>query len=465
MGGKDDPGRDEEGWDWVEALTRLAAALGLNQVRVRWKLEALRRRARAARLRAAEQVEHVRYRHKICPECGRLNDGEAERCARCGVRLGGKAWHVLQRIGLQVPSALSVTALLGAAMVVVYGRVLLAGGRGGLEGLMSFEVATLLHFGGNWAPATLSGLELWRLGTSIFLHAGLWHVGFNLFALSQLGPPMEELYGRGRMLLFFMLTGLVASLSSALSGGLLSLVLTGSFAGFGGGVSIGASGAIMGLMGMTAGWGLRDGTSQGRAIRNQMLRWALLVLVFGFFIGADNVAHVVGFLAGGLVGLAVPPTLLGRRQSPRASVAQGALGGLLALGAFVLCLVPPPSFADRAMDRLRRVAGGEAMMEIEFDRACRALEDGTLDDIPWHERPAVPTMGFTDRQRRAFLGQMCAAQREERLCEAFRRRGVDALVEEGRRLLPSFEPDERARARLEEAWRRRCPEPAAEVSP
>lgn len=457
--GTEGPDRERGGWDWVEALTRLAGALGLNEVRVRWKLEALRKRAEAARFRAGEQVEHVRYQHKICPECGRLNDGEAERCARCGTRLGGKAWHVLQRIGLQVPSALSMTALLGAAMVVVYGRVLLASGSTGLEGVMSLPVGTLLHFGGNWSLATLGGLELWRLGTSVFLHAGLWHIGFNLLALSQLGPPMEEIYGRGRMLFFFMLTGLLASLASAAAGGLLSLFLTGSLAGFGGGVSIGASGALMGLTGMTAGWGQRDGTGKGRAVRNQMLRWGLITIVFGLFIGADNVAHVVGFLAGGVVGLALPSRVLQRSRSLPATVVETGLGGLLALAAVGLCLLPPPSPADRVMARMSRVADGQASMDAEFRRACAALEDGTLDSLPWYEVPSTPTFGFTRRQRRAFLGQMCEAQRQERLCEAFRSRGVDAAVEEGRRLLPTFDPDERARARLEETFRRRCPEP------
>jgi membrane associated rhomboid family serine protease/ribosomal protein L40E len=446
------PKRDEK--DWVDLVTRLAAALGMSPVRVRWKLEGWRKKASAARFRVGEQVEHVRYEHKICPACGRLNDGEATACARCGQRLGAWHWHALQRIGLSVPSILSVSSLLGLAMVLVYGRLLLAAGEG--EGILDFDVETLLHFGGNWSPATLGGRELWRLGTSIFLHAGLWHLGFNLLALAQLGPPVEEVFGRGRMLLFFMLTGLAASLGSALSGGLLALVLTGSLAGFGGGVSIGASGAIMGLTGLAAGWGQRDGTTAGRQIRNRMLGWSLLVVLLGTFIGADNVAHVVGFLVGGLVGLVTPPTLLQRRPSAPAVVTQAALGGVAALAAVVLCLVPPPSPADRMMERLQRIARGEASMEGEFERGCRALEEGTFDELPWYDAPSLPTFGFTDRQRRIFLRELCQARRQEQLCDAFRSRGVDAVVEAGRRVLPDYAPDERARGRLEAIYRQRC---------
>jgi rhomboid protease GluP len=321
--------------DWVDSLTKVAGALGFNEVRVRWKLEGLRKRFRAAQFRAGEQVEHVRYEHKICPSCGRLNDRDADRCVRCEAPLGAHGWHVLQRLGLSLPSILSVSSLLGAAIVIVYGRLLIEVGAG--QGILSLDVLTLVRFGGNWPPAVLVHGEWWRLGTAIFLHSGLWHVGFNLLALSMVGPAIEEIFGRGRMLCFFMLTGLLASLGSTLVGG---------------GVSIGASGAVLGLIGLAAGWGHRDGTTIGKQLRGRMITWLVYTMIFGFFIGADHTAHLVGFISGGLIGLVTPPKTLERTQRVPVVVVQSVFGVATALLFITLCLIPPQTAGVAAFEEL-----------------------------------------------------------------------------------------------------------------
>lgn len=347
-------GRDRDDEDWVDRTTALAGKLGFNEIRVRWKLEGVRKRLAGVRFRATEQAGHVRYEHKICTSCGRLNAGDAEQCVRCEEPLGGHRWHMFQRLGLSLPFGLNLSALLGLAMIAVYGRLIWATDG---EGILSFSVATLVHFGGNWTPAVLGFGELWRLGTSIFLHAGLWHLGFNLYALTIVGPTIEEVFGRGRMLLFFMVTGLVASLASTVAGG---------------GVSIGASGALMGLIGLAAGWGHRDGTSIGREIRNRMVRWSLLVVVFGIFIGADNVAHVAGFLAGGVIGLAFPPEVLARSSRPTVIVVQYGLGAAAAILSVVLCLLPPSSRADELLRAQLEAASSAAAQVDQTEEPSRA---------------------------------------------------------------------------------------------
>src|SRR6185295_9802622 len=96
-------------------------------------------------------------------------------------------------------------------------------------------------------------------------------------------------------------------------------MVTGILAGWGSelwglyGVGIGASGALMGLIGLAAGWGHREGTSMGRIIRDQMVKWGIYTIVFGFFIHADNVAHAAGFISGALLGLVSRP----RWERPR----------------------------------------------------------------------------------------------------------------------------------------------------
>ncbi len=297
----------DDDWSLIEPAVRVAGALGFNPVRVRWKLARAQKAWRAMTHQAGQRVEHVRYAHRVCPACGAIQDRSTTRCTGCGERLPSRAWEILGRVGLVTPQFVSVSALLAFAMAVIYVRMVVAQGGGGILG---FDIPTLLRFGAHGSSAVYAG-QWWRLATAVFLHIGLWHIGFNLFALVQIGPQIEEIFGRGRMLFFFLLTGVVGNVASQWVG--LSAV------------SAGASGAIMGLIGVAAGWGQRDGTSIGRRMRNDMLKWGLYTMVFGYLIGANNVAHGAGFVSGAVLGLAFSPAWLRRRtHSP--------LGTILGLG-------------------------------------------------------------------------------------------------------------------------------------
>ncbi|MGI5865440.1 MAG: rhomboid family intramembrane serine protease [Myxococcales bacterium] len=307
----------------LERLVKIAAVLGFNPVSVRWKLAKLQRRLGVRRQQARAHVNQLRYAHKICPHCGRLVDRADKSCVSCGERASSWLVHFLGRLGVKAPALFSASGLLGVLILAAYARVAVAGG----GGLVGFDSVTLLQFGGH-APWLVHQGEWWRLFTAMFLHIGLWHLLFNLVALSQLGPAVEQAIGRGWMLLLFLMTGLCGNLGSELWG--LH------------GVAAGASGALLGLTGFTAVWGHRQGTSIGRSIRDRMLRWALLTVVFGFLVSADNAAHVFGFLSGGLLGLAVRPGRLREDWRRLAGLVAGALG-VAAVGG-VLALVMP---ADR----------------------------------------------------------------------------------------------------------------------
>jgi rhomboid protease GluP len=162
----------------------------------------------------------------------------------------------------------------------------------GPSGVLAFDQNTLIRFGAHWREATEDG-QFWRISTAMFLHAGLMHIAFNLFALMQVGPFVEQIFGKGRMLFLYMVTGIIANIGSELW--------------ISHGLAIGASGAIMGLIGVAAGWGQRNGTSMGQNIRNQMVKWLVYTVVFGFFIGADNAAHLMGFISGALFGYFYKP--------------------------------------------------------------------------------------------------------------------------------------------------------------
>jgi len=395
--------------DWVERLTRLAGLVGMNQVQVRWRLRRMQQGWAARRADARTSVDHVTYKHKTCPACGRVNDEGAKRCSGCGAALGWWSMQVLRRIGLSLPAFLSVSSLLGFALVLVYLRVVLGEGRP--DSVFSLRVDTLLAFGGNFAPALAQG-EWWRLACAVFLHAGLWHLGFNLFALTQIGPPIEHIFGRGRMLLFFMSTGILASLGSYLLG------LRG--------VGIGASGAIMGLCGVAAGWGQRDGTTIGRNVRNLMFKWAVYTTIFGLLVNADHAAHLTGFGAGFALGFLMRPAHLQRSSHASLRVVETLLGAALALATLALCLVPPQS--KTVEDFQRRVQLGEggnlyAPMLEACDLAARGRQAEALERL----------RAFVDEESQALvtpaaMADTCRGLAERQvLCRRFRAEGLTAL--------------------------------------
>lgn len=356
--------RDE---DWIETAVRIANALGLNGMRVRWKLMRWQVRWRRTGRDAEQFVDHVQYEHKVCPECGRVVDRDAKVCPNCGHRLPSRSWQVFERIGVSVPSMVSMSSLLGAAMLIVYAMMMRAAPQG--EGWLDMPVDVLVRFGAHYPPAIQAG-ELWRWGSAIFLHIGLWHLGFNLFALAQIGPAIEKTFGRARMLFLFMLTGILANVGS----GLIGLP----------GIAAGASGAIMGLIGLAAGWGQRDGTTIGRQMRNRMLKWALYTMVFGFFIGADNAAHGVGFAVGALIGYVLPSARRSSSSFGVLDVFMGVVGAVTALASVYLAMVPPAFAHDWAAEWESEEVADEPAWTVEDQTdwnvalrgACRDLRNG-----------------------------------------------------------------------------------------
>jgi rhomboid protease GluP len=152
------------------------------------------------------------------------------------------------------------------------------------------------------------------------------HVLFNLLALGSIGPGVEQIFGGARTLFLYVATGVAANVPTFALG-----VMT---------VQIGASGAIMGLIGIAAGWGQRDGTAVGRTVRNQMLKWLAYTTLFGFLVNADHVAHWTGFLVGGVAGwLSRPRSHGGGRSS--LDTALGILGLVAALACTALVMLGP----------------------------------------------------------------------------------------------------------------------------
>lgn len=174
-----------------------------------------------------------------------------------------------------------VTRLLLVAIVAVYG-LQLWGGTSGTD---------LVALGANERTAVLAG-QSWRLLTSMFLHGGFLHLVLNAWALYQLGTLFESWLGSIRMLVTYFVTGIAGSLAS--------IAWTQ-------GPSVGASGAIFGLLGALIAFLLRrrgELSPAGKAILSQLVMWAVINVFFGFSTpGIDNAAHLGGCAAGFLLGL------------------------------------------------------------------------------------------------------------------------------------------------------------------
>ena len=151
--------------------------------------------------------------------------------------------------------------------------------------------SVLIAFGAKDNDLILQG-QYWRFVTPIFLHANLLHVGLNMLNLAVLGVFLERLVGHIRFLLIYVTTGIVSIIAS--------------FYFMPQEISVGASGAIFGLVGAYSVFVLMH----RRAFRKggiPALLWLIIVIAgnlsIGFFVpNVDNYAHLGGLLSGCLLG-------------------------------------------------------------------------------------------------------------------------------------------------------------------
>jgi membrane associated rhomboid family serine protease len=137
--------------------------------------------------------------------------------------------------------------------------------------------------------------EWWRLITSAFLHGSFLHIAFNMYVLFALGSPLERILGHGRYLVLY----LVAALGGSVASYAFSDIRT---------VSVGASGAIFGLMGAL----IVAGRRLKADIRQVVVLLAVNVVIGFIAPGVDWRAHLGGLLTGMVVAavLVFTPTAM-----------------------------------------------------------------------------------------------------------------------------------------------------------
>jgi rhomboid protease GluP len=268
-----------------EFLKKLSKSLGISYVWWHWRWINFKKRLAAFFSTDKNVVRHLKGTQKICRKCGALASARDRRCLVCGARLPSAAGNFLYKVfGLIAPGVSPVTAALTATIAVNFlVQVVSSGG----TALFSPNVQSLIRAGALDSYLVAAG-QWWRLLTCIFVHIGLIHVLFNMFALLSVSSFLEEELGPARYLSLFLLSGVGGSIASDV---LHVRVL-----------SAGASGAIFGLIGFSILYFRRQGSVRGRDIQAFMIRWAIYAFVFGLFFGADNYAHAGGFVAGLLLG-------------------------------------------------------------------------------------------------------------------------------------------------------------------
>jgi membrane associated rhomboid family serine protease len=279
--------------------------------------------------RHPDREAHIRCQRcdrVICPDCMRPA-AVGFQCPEC-VKEGAKATRAGRTAygGLRPTDASVTSMVLIAINVAVWIGVLATGGSGGTvldylvlrtqglcqaNGLFDVSQTVCDNEGGTWLPGVVDG-AYWQLVTSMFSHVQLWHIGFNMFALWVLGPQLELAIGRLRFLALYFISGLAGS----------AMVLW--FAPeFSGGGTLGASGAIFGLMGALAVVAFKVGGD----VRG-ILTWIGINFVFTFVVA--NISWQ-GHLGGFLAGLAIGGVMVYAPRGPRRTAIQVTATSAIAL--------------------------------------------------------------------------------------------------------------------------------------
>lgn len=196
---------------------------------------------------------------------------------------------------------------------------------GGIAAVMAAQLAVGLDasilLAGFVKPAFLRNHEYWRILTGATVHGSILHVVMNCYAFYSFGKIMELLANRAHLAVVF--------LCSAIAGGILSLIFVPD------GISVGASGGIVGLIGYLAVYAFKRRQFISQEFRKSLLINIGFILVFGLALYQviDNYGHIGGLLFGAVYGLIQIPS--NEYVDPRNAGGLTKLAGLAALGIYL----------------------------------------------------------------------------------------------------------------------------------
>ncbi len=250
----------------------------------------------------------------ICAECSR-DASVGQKCPECAAPQG-RSRVVNVRTSFGRPSfqtaPVSFTIVAITAAIFVIGTLSPDADRWLFQ---TFAQANFLVEAGEW----------WRIFTAALLHGGMMHVLFNMYALYLFGPRLEQQVGSPAFAALYVAT--------AGTGGMVSYLF-----GDTGQVSIGASGAIFGLLGawMFVAWKMR-GTPGGRSMFNQLGILLAINLALPLFVGGiDWRAHLGGLAGGILIAWLWSVLAVGK---PNARMIRTVVAALVAVAAAVTVMI------------------------------------------------------------------------------------------------------------------------------
>lgn len=231
----------------------------------------------------------------LCPVCaGQMREGALGH-AEYRVRARAERMPLLRQL-----AGAEMTSIIIGANVLVYALMVLTGA--------PTSGRTLYNFGA--LPGMLAASQWWRLVTATFVHIGLLHILFNMFALMLFGGAIEHRYGKMRFLALYLGSGVLGSACSlAFSNAMLSA---------------GASGAIYGIFGAWLALAIRHRATP--EMRGQLRSWVFLIGINLMFSratpGIDLWAHVGGLVGGFAIAFSMElvTNVKGRARLPLSSI-------------------------------------------------------------------------------------------------------------------------------------------------
>lgn len=152
------------------------------------------------------------------------------------------------------------------------------------KNLINIDIYTLIQMGAK-VNILINNGEIYRLLTSAFLHGGIMHIFFNMSALNIIGREVEAVYGSKRYIVIYTI--------SALGGSIFSYLFKPIS------ISVGASGAIFGLLGAMLIFGIKERDKIGKKYVKNILETIVLNAIIGITIpNIDNFAHLGGLIVG-----------------------------------------------------------------------------------------------------------------------------------------------------------------------
>ena len=190
---------------------------------------------------------------------------------------------------------------------------------------MSSGLEASIRLAGEDKQAVLAGREWWRVLTGTCLHGGLLHFSLNTYALYSFGRDVEFLTNRAHAAIVFLV--------STIAGALLSLAVQPE------GISVGASGGIIGLVGYLAVYSFRRRAFINPAFRRDLLFNVVFILLYGFLLAqaVDNWAHIGGLITGAVYAAAQVPSDV--YEDPREAGSLARTAGILSIAIYAAICV------------------------------------------------------------------------------------------------------------------------------